>query len=62
MQCSAHSFADDKNLLLIGKLLKRINKYINHDLKHLPQWIRINKLSLNGDKTKIISLEIDSSS
>ena len=34
--------------------LKKINKNINHDLKHLCQWIRHDKLSLNGGKTKII--------
>ena len=54
MHCSVHHFADDTNLLLIDKSLKRINKHINHDLKHLWQWIRSNKLSLNGGKTKII--------
>ena len=54
MHCSVHHFADDTNLLLIDKSLKRINKHINHDLKHLCQWIRSSRLSLNGGKTKII--------
>ena len=54
MYCSVHHFADDKNLLLIDKLLKKINININHDLKHLCQWIRSNRLSINGGKTKII--------
>ena len=35
MHCSVHHFRDDTNLLLIDKSLKKINRYINHDLKHL---------------------------
>ena len=54
MHCPVHHFADDTNLLLIDKSLKKINKYINHELKHLCQWIRSNRLSINGGKTKII--------
>ena len=54
MQCSLKHFADDTNLLLIDKLLLKINTNINHHLKNLCQWIRSNKLSLNGGKTKII--------
>ena len=52
-----HHFADDTNLLLVGKSLKKINVFVNHDLKHLCQWIRSNKLSLNGSKTEIIIFE-----
>ena len=54
MHYSVHHFADDTNLLLIDKSVEKINKYINDDLKHLCQWIRSNKLSINGGKTKII--------
>ena len=53
MHCSVHHFADD-TYLLIDKSLKKINKHINHDLKHLCQWIQSNRLSLNGGKTKIM--------
>lgn len=35
---------------------KKINKHISHDLRHLWQWIRSNKLWLNGGKTKKIVL------
>ena len=51
---NVHHFADDKNLLLSDKLLKKINKHINHDLKLLNIWLRANKISLNARKTKII--------
>ena len=54
MNFSVHHFADHTNILLIDKSLKKINKHINYDLKHLCQGIRSNRLSLNGSKTKII--------
>ena len=34
--------------------MKKINKHINHDIKHLCQWLRSNKISLNASKTEII--------
>ena len=49
---SVHYFADDTNLLYTIKFLKKINKHINHD-KHLCQWFRSNKISLNASKTEI---------
>ena len=49
-----HHFADDTNLLYSNKSLKKINKHVNHDLKHLCQWLRSNKISLNASKTEII--------
>ena len=43
-QCKVHHFADDTNLLIINKSLKRLNKLLNIDLKHLTNWF-------NADKT-----------
>ena len=51
---SVHHFADDTNLLLIDKSLKKINKHINRDLKLTVDCIRANKLSLNASKTEIV--------
>ena len=45
-------FADDTNLLLSDKSLKKINKYINHDLKLLNIWLRANIILLNASKTE----------
>ena len=42
---SVHHFADDTNLLYTNNSLKKINKHINHDIKHLCQWLRSNKIS-----------------
>ena len=49
-----HHSADDTNLLLSDKSLKKINKHINNDLKLLNIWLRANKISLNPSKTEII--------
>ena len=50
----AHHFADDINLLLSDKSLKKINKHISYDLKLLNIWLRANKIPLNASKTEII--------
>ena len=34
--------------------LYKKNKHVNHDLKHLFQWLRSNKVSLNTSKTEAI--------
>ena len=49
-----HHFADDTNLLVIGKTLKQIQKQINIDLKLLCKWLKANKISLNASKTELI--------
>ena len=52
--CTTHHFADDTNLLYIGKTLKKIQKYVNLDLKFLCKWLKANKISLNASKTELI--------
>ena len=32
--------ADDTNILFSNKSLKKINKYFNHDLAQIVQWLR----------------------
>ena len=49
-----HHFADDTNILFSHKSLKKINKYINHDLSQIVQWLRANRISLNASKREII--------
>ena len=51
---SIYHFADNTNLPLIDKSLKKINKHINRDLKLAVDWITANKLSLNASKTEIV--------
>ena len=38
-----HYFADDTNLFIINKLLKRLNKLLNIDIKNLILWLNANK-------------------
>ena len=49
-----HHFIDDASMLVCNPLLKKINKYINHSLSQIVQWLRANRISLNAGKTKII--------
>ena len=51
---SIHHFADDTNLIVTDKTMKKINKHINRDLKLAVEWIRANRLSLNSSKTKLV--------
>ena len=47
-----HHFADDTNLLCLGNSIKKLNKQVNADLKHLVNWLNANKISLNVKKLK----------
>ena len=49
-----HHYADDTNLLLTEKSLKKINKQVNQDLALICRWLRANKINLNTSKTEII--------
>ena len=49
-----HHFAYDTNILYCSKSLKKINKYINHDLSQIMQWLIANRISLNANKTELI--------
>ena len=46
-----YHFADDTNLLNIGKSPKKMQNQINLDLKSLYKWLLANKISLNCSKT-----------
>ena len=52
--CTVHHSADDTNLLIINKSLKRLNKLLNSDLKNLTNWLNANKISLGVSKTELI--------
>ena len=52
--CKVYHFADDTNLLMINKSLKRLNKLLNIDLKNLTNWLNANKISLHVSKTELI--------
>ena len=50
--CKVHHFADDTNLLCLRSSIKKLNKLVNADLKHLLNWLNANKISLNVKKLK----------
>ena len=49
--CKFHHFPDDTNLLCLINSIKKLNKLVNADLKHLVNWLNANKISLNEKKT-----------
>jgi len=46
-------FADDTNVFYTGKNIKDVSKVLNEELKHLSEWFKVNKLSLNVKKNKL---------
>ena len=52
--CKVHHFADDTNLLCLSNSIKKLNKLVNTDLKHLVNWLNANKISLNLKKTEMV--------
>ena len=50
-----HHFVDDTNFLIYSSnSMKKINRYINHNLKVIVHWLRANRISVSVDKTKIV--------
>ena len=52
--CKVHHSADNTNLLYLGKSIKKINKFVNSDLKNLVNRLNANKISLNVKKTEMV--------
>ena len=51
-----HHFADDTNMLYFSNSLKDTNRKVNYDLRHIVEWLRANKISLNSGKIELILL------
>ena len=49
-----HHFAEDTNLLCLGKSIKLLKKLVNAHLKHLVNWLNANKISPNVKKTEMV--------
>ena len=47
-------FADDTNLFCLNKEIKSLFFKANMGLGNISEWFRVNKLSLNEDKTRFI--------
>ena len=46
---NVYHFVDDTNLY-VSNSIKKMNKLVNTDLKHLVHWLNANKISLNVKK------------
>ena len=47
-------FADDTFIMFGSKKLATIETVVNHELKLIPKWLRLDELSLNAGKTELI--------
>jgi len=54
-------FADDTNIIYEDRNLSELIQIVNSDLEKVADWFRVNKLSLNVDKTKFIVFQKASS-
>ena len=57
--CKVHHLADDTNLLCLSDSIKKLNKLVNTDVKHLVNWLNANKISLNVKKTEMVIFKSD---
>ena len=49
-----YNFADDTNLLRLSNSIKKLNKPVNVDLKHLVNWLNANKISFSVEKGEMV--------
>ena len=52
--CKVYHFADDTNLLYFGKSIKKLDKFVNVDLKNLVNWLNANETSQNVETTGMV--------
>ena len=50
----SYLFADDTNIYFEPENLDKLQRIVNNELKKVKQWLDVNKLSLNIDKTNFI--------
>ena len=51
---STFHFAHDTRFLNIKSAIKKINKYVNKDLRSVSKWLNTNTISLNIAKTEVL--------
>ena len=49
-----HCITDDTNVFHTSKSVKNLIKLVNCDMKHLNNWLSVNKISLNVGKTELV--------
>ena len=53
-QANYHFFVADTNIHYESDDLKEIEKIVNQELKHLSEWLNVNRLALNVKKTNFV--------
>ena len=46
-------FADDTNLLIVSKSVKKIHREVNYNFRSINDWLKANKLCCNPSKIEI---------
>ena len=54
---SFYLFADDTNLLYADKDLKSLESVINIELQKVGDWLNANELTINAEKSILLSLD-----
>ena len=47
-------FADDTNLTINHQKSKDLEKMTNNELKHISNWMKLNQLTINYNKTEFV--------
>ena len=55
--CKVYHFANDTNLFHTNQPMKNLNKLVNRDMKQLNNWLTANKISLDIEKTELITFK-----
>ena len=55
--CKVHHVADDTNFQCLKNSIKKLNKLVNANLKHLVNWLNASKISLNVKKAEMVILK-----
>ena len=50
-------FNGDINLLHFSNFITKLNKHVHFDTKNLTDWLNTNKMSLNVQKTELVTLK-----
>ena len=55
--CKVYHFAIDTNLSCLSNSIKKLDKPVKADLKHLVNWLNANKILLNVTKTEMVIIK-----
>ena len=56
LACEIDAYADDSTMTASGKNVKEIGDKLSEDCETVSQWMKINRLKLNADKTHLLTV------